>query len=47
MNIVVGSAALIVAGKTDDMRSGVAAAARSLDTGAAMSALETLKHETT
>ena len=41
------AAALIVAGKTDDLRSGVAAAARSLDTGAAMSALETLKHETT
>ncbi len=40
------AAALIVAGKTDDLRSGVATAARSLDTGAAMAALETLKRET-
>ncbi len=40
------AAALIVAGKTRDLHGGVAIAARSLDTGAAMAALETLKRET-
>jgi anthranilate phosphoribosyltransferase len=40
------AAALIVAGRAADLRAGVAEAARSLDTGAALAALETLKRET-
>jgi anthranilate phosphoribosyltransferase/anthranilate synthase/phosphoribosyltransferase len=39
-------AALIVAGRTGDLREGVAQATRSIDGGAAMAALETLKRET-
>jgi anthranilate phosphoribosyltransferase len=40
------AAALIVAGRAVDLRAGVAEAARSLDSGAALAALETLKRET-
>ncbi len=40
------AAALIVAGRTGDLRAGVAMAARALDSGAALAALETLKRET-
>ena len=40
------AAALIVAGKANDLRAGVALAARSIDTGAAMATLDTLKRET-
>jgi anthranilate phosphoribosyltransferase len=40
------AAALIVAGRTDDLRAGVGLAAGSLDTGAALAALETLRRET-
>ena len=36
------AAALVVAGKADDLRAGVAAAARSIDSGAAAKSLETL-----
>jgi anthranilate phosphoribosyltransferase len=39
-------AALIVAGRAGDLREGVAQAARSIDGGAALGALETLKRET-
>lgn len=39
-------AALIVAGRTENLREGVAMAASSLDTGAAMGALEKLRQET-
>ncbi len=38
--------ALIVAGRTSDLREGVAQAARSLDTGAALAALDRLRQET-
>ena len=40
------AAALIVAGKANDLRAGVALAARSIDTGAAMATLDALKRET-
>ncbi len=40
------AAALMVAGRVDDLRSGVAVAATSIDGGAALSALETLRRET-
>jgi anthranilate phosphoribosyltransferase len=40
------AAALIVGGRAVDLRDGVAQAARSLDSGAALSALETLRRET-
>jgi anthranilate phosphoribosyltransferase len=40
------AAALIVAGRTDAPRDGIALAARSLDSGAALAALETLRRET-
>jgi anthranilate phosphoribosyltransferase len=40
------AAALIVAGRVADLRAGVAEAARSLNSGAALAALETLKRET-
>ncbi len=40
------AAALIVAGREDSLRSGVARAAQAIDSGAALSALETLKRET-
>lgn len=40
------AAALIVAGRTGDLKDGVAIAAKSIDQGAALSALETLKRET-
>lgn len=40
------AAGLIVAGKVDGLRDGVAMAAQALDTGAALAALETLKRET-
>ena len=40
------AAALIVAGRADNLRDGVAEATRSIDTGAAMAALETLRRET-
>jgi anthranilate phosphoribosyltransferase len=40
------AAALMVAGRTDSLRDGVAQAARSLDAGAALAALETLRRET-
>ena len=41
------AAALIVAGRTDDLREGVAIAAKVIDTGAARAALDTLRRETT
>jgi anthranilate phosphoribosyltransferase/anthranilate synthase/phosphoribosyltransferase len=41
------AAALIVAGRVGDLRSGVAMAAGSIDTGAAMAALDALRRETT
>lgn len=41
------AAALIVAGRTDNLRDGAAIAARSIDTGAAMASLETLRREST
>ena len=41
-----GRTSLIVAGRVDDLRAGVALAARSLDSGAALAALETLRRET-
>jgi anthranilate phosphoribosyltransferase/anthranilate synthase/phosphoribosyltransferase len=40
------AAALIVAGRTGEIREGVALAARAIDSGAALAALETLKRET-
>ena len=40
------AAGLIVAGRVDDLRAGVALAAGSIDGGAALAALETLKRET-
>ena len=40
------AAALIVADRVDDLRAGVAVAATSIDGGAALSALETLRRET-
>ncbi len=40
------AAALIVAERTEDLRDGVAQAARSIDNGAALAALETLRRET-
>jgi anthranilate phosphoribosyltransferase len=40
------AASLIVAGRTDSLREGVAHAARSIDGGAAMAALDTLRRET-
>jgi len=40
------AAALIVAGRTGDLREGVAMAAGAIDSGAALTALETLKRET-
>ncbi len=40
------AAGLIVAGRTDELREGVALAAASLDGGAALAALETLRRET-
>jgi len=41
------AAALIVAGRTDRLRAGVAAAAAAVDSGAALGALERLRRETT
>ncbi len=41
------AAALIVAGRTDRLRAGVAAAAAAIDSGAALGALERLRRETT
>jgi anthranilate phosphoribosyltransferase len=41
------AAALIVAGRVEDLREGVALAADSIDSGAALAALETLRRETT
>jgi anthranilate phosphoribosyltransferase len=40
------AAGLIVAGRAGDLREGVAMAARAIDGGAALAALETLKRET-
>jgi anthranilate phosphoribosyltransferase len=40
------AAGLIVAGREEDLRAGVARAARALDSGAALAALETLRRET-
>jgi anthranilate phosphoribosyltransferase len=40
------AAALIVSGRTDDLRGGLAEAASSIDGGAALAALETLRRET-
>jgi len=40
------AAGLIVAGRTDDLREGIALAASALDGGAALAALETLRRET-
>ena len=40
------AAALIVAGRAGDLREGVAQAAHSIDGGAALEALETLRRET-
>jgi anthranilate phosphoribosyltransferase len=40
------AAALIVAGKAADLRDGVALASRSIASGAALAALETLRRET-
>jgi anthranilate phosphoribosyltransferase len=40
------AAGLIIAGRVDDLRAGVALAASSLDSGAAATALETLRRET-
>jgi anthranilate phosphoribosyltransferase len=40
------AAGLIVAGRVGDLREGVALAAASIDGGAALEALETLKRET-
>jgi anthranilate phosphoribosyltransferase len=40
------AAAMIVAGRAEDLREGAAAAARSLDSGAALAALETMRRET-
>jgi anthranilate phosphoribosyltransferase len=40
------AAALIVADRTEELRDGIAQAARSIDTGAALAALETLRRET-
>jgi anthranilate phosphoribosyltransferase len=42
-----GAAALIVAARAGDLREGVAMAARSIASGAALAALETLRRETT
>jgi anthranilate phosphoribosyltransferase len=41
------AAALVVAGRTEDLREGIAAAAAAIDTGAALGALERLRRETT
>jgi len=40
------AAALIVAGRVDDLREGASRAAQGLDGGAALAALETLRRET-
>jgi anthranilate phosphoribosyltransferase len=40
------AAALIVAGKANDLREGAAMAGRSIGSGAALAALETLRRET-
>jgi anthranilate phosphoribosyltransferase len=40
------AAALIVAGKAADLREGVSLAGRSIGSGAALAALETLRRET-
>ena len=46
MVLLNSAAALIIAGMVDDLPSGVALATASIDSGAALSALETLKRET-